>query len=292
MHICLASDNNYAKYVAVTMVSVLENHRDIPVTFYILDGGFSAENRKLIRDLQSSYSNLEIRFFSMDSDKFEGFRSFSHISHATYYRYIIPEICQEDKILYLDCDLVVDGSIRELWAEDIDDYYLGAVQDPEGPDEGYVNAGVMLLNLKKWRDDHIEAQLFEKTAKLEGTEYFGDQDVINSVCKGKIKLLDIKYNFMRYPEKNLKKYYAGFNGVPIIVHYIGRYKPWNSLKKRSFSGLYFKYLRKLSLRLWFKTKLALYGKAFFGLIYSKKAKYTRKKMQIKIFGIPVYRHDL
>ena len=105
-----------------------------------------------------------------------------------------------DRILWLDVDTVVLDNIDELWELDISDYYMAGALEPikSKPDKPYINAGVMMLNLKKLRKDHMDDELIKA---LNTKAYpFADQDCINDICQGKILTIPSIYNANNWTE--------------------------------------------------------------------------------------------
>ena len=130
------------------------------------------------------------------------------VTPGSYYRYIMPErYPQLDKALYLDGDLVVNGSLEKLWDTDITDYLCAGAHDlwveninykPQigfSSDELYINAGVLLLNIPKMQEEKIYEKLCETTISLGKQIQFQDQDIINLVCRLLLEKKKKKYNF-------------------------------------------------------------------------------------------------
>ena len=205
------------------------------------------------------------------------------VSPVSYYRYIIPELSpQLDKALYLDGDLVVNGSLEKLWDTDITDYLCAGAHDlwveninykPQigfSSDELYINAGVLLLNIPKMREEKIYEKLCETTISLGKQIQFQDQDIINIVCRGRVKELPERYNFttenaIKHPEERAKA---------VIVHYTGKMKPWSIWDcPNPQSRLYFDYLKKTP----YKNDIWSYR--------LKRSKYKIVRRFKKIFGI-------
>ena len=205
------------------------------------------------------------------------------VSPVSYYRYIIPELYpQLDKALYLDGDLVVNGSLEKLWDTDITDYLCAGAHDlwveninykrqiGFSSDELYINAGVLLLNIPKMREEKIYEKLCETTISLGKQIQFQDQDIINIVCRGRVKELPERYNFttenaIKHPEERDKA---------VIVHYTGKMKPWSIWDcPNPQSRLYFDYLKKTP----YKNDIWSYR--------LKRSKYKIVRRFKKIFGI-------
>lgn len=144
---------------------------------------------------------------------------------------ILPK---EDKLLWLDCDTIVDADISELFAIDMDGYYIAGVKEirKEGWQD-YINAGVLLMNLDAIRTDGLDKKLIDlvNTKKLECP----DQDAINTLAKGKIRFIPSEYNVCPFtePPERLKIYhYAArviFDNDPMYRKYSGHDTPIRTL---------------------------------------------------------------
>lgn len=138
---------------------------------------------------------------------------------------VFPDL---DTILSIDCDTIVDKDISEIWDIPLDGCYYAGVKEPRlsaTTNLDYVNAGVLLVNLKELREDKKDDEIIEflNTKKL----YFIVQDAINACCKGKIKLIPSCYNASDYTAPtNDKKiiHYAGIRGrwreYPLVKGYL------------------------------------------------------------------------
>lgn len=254
-----AINDDYAQHCCVAATSILEHNHDLTFDFYILTDFISECNKRKLDQLKVRYVNCELHYCIVDDSIFKSFGlNIGHISCHTYYRYAIAEMFPHiDKALYLDVDLVVNGSIGELWDTDLAGFLCAGVSDlwiegiyykPEigfGRDELYVNAGVLLLNLDQMRHEKLYQKLCNATHELEGRIRFQDQDIINIVCRGRIKELPERYNFAsRNAVVHSEK-----GSDAVIVHYTGDIKPW-SLEPcgNPLSGLYFLYLAKTPFR--------------------------------------------
>lgn len=256
--VVLAADNNYALQMMVTIASMLQTAAESTVYhFYLLvSGDFSEENKKRIVELCSQRAEWKVDFINMQSAYKNTYIKIAHISTATYYRLQLPSLLKEiDKCIYLDIDLVVKHDLSELFLTDIENQYIAGVRaagyygSPEKIEyqknrlgisdfSTYVNAGVLVLNLRKMREDGLE----EKCAELIEKEWESqDQDILNVACLGKIRLLNTKYNVMtKYPLDDdeaydkveclkrayLEQEWEDGRKEPVIIHYADRIKPW------------------------------------------------------------------
>lgn len=250
MDICLSSDDNYAKYMATAMISILKNSlEDEEIVFHLLDGGISDDSKEKLLSLKK-IKNCEIYFYTPDIKKYEEWYSRGNYelwSPATFYRLSIPSMIPNiDKILYLDCDIIVNLSLKELFKIDIENYYALVCNDVDGLGKYYFNAGVLMINSKLWRESNIEDIFYDYYSKNYSSYEFPDQDLLNEALKGKVKIIDRKWNFLPvlynkpleisiddYIEANKKS----------IIHYIV-YKPWDTnstVVKSIFLNYYWKY---------------------------------------------------
>jgi len=247
INICLACDDNYAQYAGVTVASILANAAsEDNLHIYILDGGISEQHKTEIFSLKS-IRDCDITFVSINEELFESYRKIrtpKHISIATFYRLklasLLPYI---DKIIYLDCDIVVNTSLAELFNIDLDGYYIAGVLDigkkllKKNP--CYVNAGMLVMNLQKFRKDGLEQRFLEyATDNIENIKY-GDQDIINNVCNGCVKLADERWNVQSSNFTNRSSYTHN----PKIIHFIAKKKPWQFASFSYHRDYYFKYLQ-------------------------------------------------
>ncbi len=223
--VCLACDGKFAPYTAVTMASVLKNkHPNDNIRFYILDGGITDENKEKILALKD-ISDCEIEFAKIDPAMFEKFylNPLLHLATPIYYRLNIPQmLANEDKVVYLDSDVIVLTSLRRLYQTDISCHPLAAAKESTYP-RTTVNTGVIVINTKMWREQNITSQLFDwLNANHNNQASLGDQSAINAVLEGRIKILNDHWN------DQTRNPVTGWQGAhPSIVHYNGKIKPWH-----------------------------------------------------------------
>lgn len=266
--ICLSCDDNYTQHMGVVITSILMNlSSDYQARFFVLDGGIKDINKEKIESLKE-VRNFEIHYINMLDDRFNWDACpIINIPVATYYRFKAPTALPDlDKVLYLDIDIIVDGDIAPLWETDIGQNYLGAVYDPavygdflkefDITSGKYFNAGVMLLNLGLMRDEKIEDKLFQAIGKYKEKIVHSDQDIINAVCFDKVYWLPPKYNVTNgYTRKHHKKVDLSVTSYskdelkeaadsPVIIHYIGKRKPWFYTCKHEHARKYMDYLKK------------------------------------------------
>ena len=255
MDIVMATDNNYVYPTLVSMTSIVENKKEdsYPKFHLMLSGSISDENKQRFEKFEKIYGNQNCSVELIDmKDKFKNIPS-GRCATPTYYRLLIPSILPNcEKILYLDGDTTIIKDLQDLYNIDISDYYVAGCIDFDTcllrpgyeknlnvPDRNqYINAGVLLLNVKNMRKDNIGKKMeglapYVKKRKL----ILQDQDIINSICYGKIKLINPKYNVMTHQfrkyNSDLSKIKQQLNDLqisyndPTIIHYTGG-KPWKN----------------------------------------------------------------
>jgi len=231
--IFFALNDPWAYYLCVTMVSILENNPESQFNFHVITREFSENNKRRIAKLGDKYKNFKVDYTAPKHELFANLKNnMKDISIDTYYRYAIGEMFPNvDVGLYLDADLVVNGKLDRLMTTGIDSFYAGGVEcyqcqnyDTDyacrlglKPDEVYVNAGVLLLNLKKMRDD----KMMEKLLAIEPLNY-QDQDGINLGFRGKIRSLSDIWNM----EWHIMNDFPERRKSAVIIHYNTHRKPW------------------------------------------------------------------
>jgi lipopolysaccharide biosynthesis glycosyltransferase len=253
--VCLASDEAYVQHLSVAIASILTNKNPADhLHFYILDGGISpGEKQKLaslknIADFDIDY--IDVTNLFRDQPTFallEKKHLSKHISITSCYRLFIHELIpHEDKIIYMDCDLVVLQSLADLYKKESGKYLVFGVRDIAsllfGPRLGvhrYINSGVLLLDTKKMREQNVSTRIFQWMEDNLSRVLLGDQDIINGALDGDIGPLADKWNVQALRRRTR----FSFQADPAIIHYIGAYKPWKETgMSRPHADEYFKYL--------------------------------------------------
>ena len=262
--IALAADNNYAMPMGVTMTSILENAQE--TTFYefylLIPSDFSQENKDKITQLKNKYP-CKINFIDMQNAFDNSPNSLKHTTNQSYYRLLLSQVLPSlDKIIYLDVDTVVLQDLAELYNLDLGNSYYAGVFHPTyylGNRElhykllnisdlhSYINAGVLRINLEQIRQDNLVPTLLEG---IEKNYPAIDQDVINSICYGRIKKLPFKYNVLTKTANMLRnndisqiyEYQEFFDAFksPAIVHFANPIKPWQD-SSLLFADKWFKF---------------------------------------------------
>ena len=298
IEIIFSSDDNYAQHLGVTLCSIFENKNDgYSVNVNVIDGGISSDNKDKLEILSKKYL-FKINYLHIITENFNDLFVSDHVSKATYYRILIPEIISEkvSKVLYLDCDLVICGDLLGLFDLDISSYFAGASEDAVvGAKENlgledcdrYFNAGVLLINVDKWREGDVSGKAMSFIRNNPGKIRFWDQDALNYVLRNKWLLIDKKYN---YPERLIGEYRkmnGGKKNTPTVIHFSGNLKPWNYAYSGYGKSIYKNYLNKTP---WRGApckdrgiKNGIKKILFFILPYRYVEKIVRLKKQVRLF---------
>ena len=270
MNILYTLNDKFVPQVAAGITSVCENNRDIDsINFYLMSMGISTNNKKKLQIYIKKY-NRNISFIELEnlSSYFDFEFDTNGWNPIVLARLLLDKLLPKsiDKVLYLDGDTIVRGSLRELWDTDMSEYSIAASIEPTIDRKRkrsmnmagfpYYNAGVLLVNLKKWKNEKVGEQIIAYYQDNDGKLFANDQDAINGSQMGKIYTLSPKYNFYnifyQYSYKFLRKLcdfeyisYDVFKDAkdnPIIIHYLGEERPWRIGNKHKYRDDYLKYL--------------------------------------------------
>lgn len=119
-----------------------------------------------------------------------------------------------DKVLFLDCDTIVENDISALWDIDLRGYYYAAVPQTDDGRDGqftkgaYFNAGVLMCNLAELRVDYKDNEIINA---LNAHNYeFCEQDAITQLCEGRIYPLLGRYNVCQFTTPDTETYILHF----------------------------------------------------------------------------------
>lgn len=236
--IFFAVDDTYIPFLAVSLQSLIDNSsKENKYIIKILYINVSEENMLKIKKYEKE--NVEIEFINLNNqlEKVQGkLYTRNYFSNTTYFRLFIPELYpQYDKVLYVDSDITILTDIADLFNEEIGDNLVAAI--PDGAVQtikvfqeyvekvvgvidynNYFNAGILLMNLKELRKYKFQEKFLYLLERIK-FEVAQDQDYLNRLCKGRVKLLDDSWNKMPIMGISDKK--------PKIIHFNLGFKPWH-----------------------------------------------------------------
>ena len=237
-------NDGYARYIGVTIQSILANHKNDNVKIYVLTDYISAKNKEWLTGIMKQNTKASIFFVEVDDAKLRGLKDTWSI--YTWYRVLLPEVLPEDveRILYLDADTIVAGNLKELFDIDMTNSAIAGTLDYETlnvetfsrcgyeQSKGYVCAGVLLMNLQYWRQHNLSEKVIRWGYDNNDRIKFPDQDTINYLCRDSKILLPLRYDIVDGFFGN-EAFYAPIYKEqlrdcierPAIIHYAGQ-RPW------------------------------------------------------------------
>ncbi|MCK0743666.1 glycosyltransferase family 8 protein [Chromohalobacter nigrandesensis] len=246
MNIVLCADEGYARYAAVVMASAIANASNPErLCFFVLTTGLEADTQERLRDLVEE-ADAAIHISQVDVRELQGLKTgrfgIAALLPLLMHRYL-PGDCE--RVIYLDCDVLVLGDLAGLWSMPLEGYVAAAAMDlcnssskhTRGAPDNYFNSGVILVDLMAWRRERVAEKALE-CLQTDETARYPDQDALNQVLNGKWRRLEPEWNFQPTAYAAMEKRYAHLtqhlpyleaaSRGPQIVHFIGAVKPWHA----------------------------------------------------------------
>ena len=265
INIAFTIDNKYTPISLFAMESILKNNdSNSDYNFYIVGDKLSVFNKNLLKTY-AKLKNVSIKIIDASTEIIDGGRNLQekllpkeelYLPRVSTARILLPILLPDiDRVLYIDPDIIVLSDLKELYEIELEDKPVGMVIDimfynPKTYNQNeysYANSGLMLFDLKKWREDKIVEQMISYAKEREHFE-FADQDIINPVLKNNIKMLDPIWN--NQWEIGIERIMVPIKGKGIL-HYSYKIKPWNFLPHNSK-------LKRIYIKNWNKSFLSVY----------------------------------
>lgn len=276
MNIVYSSSDLYSELASVSIVSILENSNDAEeINIYVIDKSISEKHKQEMLEMVNRY-NRKLTFLpdidveGIANTKIEVFKWHISTFSRLFLLHVLPSTM--DKVIYVDCDMIIRHSLVPLWDMDMENAWVMSADDCRGEryrdDIGidrksiYTNNGLMVIDLKAWRENNIEEKFIAFIKKYNGNITYVDQGVLNGVLQPlhKIKLLPIEYNAQS------ACYYLGYDGLdlcrkpvwayakedfnngisdPVIVHFTSCFyagsRPWEKKDNHPYRQEFLKY---------------------------------------------------
>lgn len=278
MDFLYCSDENYAPYLGISILSLLEHNRAAArIRILVVSDGIGAENlARLTRTVESFGEGRELVLV-------DGAETVKHLQalqatayrggHAANLRLFFSDYIPSDveRMLYLDCDTLVCDDLTELFATDLGGAPAAWVQDSLtedykqalgfGAEEPYFNSGVLLVDVPRWRADRCHEELLEIMQKPEYRGACPDQDLLNFLLRGRAAVLAPRYNFQTTHQLCADRIWFACNAgkgyytaeeldaarkSPAILHtyrFLGQF-PWHHGNLHPAKGLFWSYVRR------------------------------------------------
>ncbi len=259
MNVIYSADDNYSRHAGISITSLYEKNKDMDeVNVFLINNGIYQENIIKLDSIAKKYGRT-ITYIDFSSYKKRlVLNNDMELPISTYARLFVDQMLPEDvdKILYLDCDIIINESLEELWNTNMHGCTVAGVEDVSSclfqsetdinVAYRYICAGVLLIDLVQWRKKDIQNKLIEYIDKKNGVVRHHDQTALNGVLWNDCYILHPKYNALTptfiMPYKNLRAYFNLWDKYytkqeilesiksPAIIHYtsanIGR--PWEN----------------------------------------------------------------
>lgn len=272
MNILYASNDGFARHLGTSMYSLFDKNQGAErIAVYVLSLGLSEENIGKLQEIADKFGrelvilemgDIREKFaFDVDTGGYD-----ISIMGRLFMGEMLPETVE--RVLYLDCDTVVVRPIEKMWKEDLGGAVFGAVMEPTiyeavkesiglEKEDGYYNSGVLLVDLKRWREEHVQEMLMRFLKEKGGALFASDQDLLNGALKGRIHTLmpvcNFFPNYRYFSYKTLVEHAPSYRAVskaeflkakkhPMIIHYMGDERPWIRGNLNHYRLAYEKYL--------------------------------------------------
>lgn len=249
IHIAFCSDAGYIPQLAAALVSLFISNWKNELVVYIVTTGLDRAHEDGLSKIATTYGR-ELTFFDLNDAPLAGLAEYVQPKSA-YYRLMLPDLLNQiNKTIYLDCDLVVEIDLLELWGEALStNLVLGVAERDElqpglqahvgTPGDRYINSGVLVMNLDLWRAESIAERCMGWLRQNPLQATMMDQDAINRVAVGRKGYIDLKWNLNpihgparetlpKFPER--------------ILHFAGPIKPWQEWYCLDLADIFYSYL--------------------------------------------------
>lgn len=278
MNVVFASSDLYSRLALVTIKTLLMNNEDADsINIYYIGYKITKKSQCDLKALVAEYKRsivfltLPIEFDTLTGSNRNGQTVFSYC----FFQDILP--ANIDKVLLLEGDTIVTGSLKEFYETDISDYYIAAADDLQSKwykrklgmrdNSPYVNCGVVLYNLKKWREDNITEKIMSILKTGKHMLFYDVQDIINCVVEGYVKIFPPRFNcttaIFLFNYKNMLRYrhpstcctieeFEEGRNKPTVVHFtknqVIQPRPWIDCCSHPFKDYYLKVQKKTVMR--------------------------------------------
>lgn len=245
IHVVFCVNDVYARYISVTIKSIIENHHNCDIHIHVLTNYISIYNQKILYEIIKGFSRVSLRIYEIDDTSLQGLKT-GHWTIYTWYRLLIPDTLPNEinRVLYLDADTLVVANLTDLFSINMDRKSIAAVEDIYSNDkkiynrlgydssQKYICVGVMLMNLDFWRKNQLSEKIINWARHNSSSIVAPDQDAINYICRDTKILLPLRFdifNMFLVSEVYLQKPYLeqvkACVMTPAIIHYAGCV-PW------------------------------------------------------------------
>ncbi|MDD6864314.1 MAG: glycosyltransferase family 8 protein [Prevotella sp.] len=301
IHIACCSNEKMAPMFGVVMTSVGVNVKSDDVMMYLLHNGMKDKTKKRLHKIAERF-NVSLRLIEIDADILKHCPVDASIHYGNimmYARLLLSSMLPDlDKVIYLDCDLVVNGDLKDLWDFDVNGVAVAMAPDHLYKDATtlerlkmtngeYLNSGVIVMNLEYWRKHNVQNRVLTFIEENGKQLIYFDQDALNVTLQNERRKLPIKYdctpyhllrNLNNFPSEIYEEIHRA-RIAPTIFHYMGPTKPWSLGSYVPGKELFKKYQRFSGWRHYVVNKL-IFKRILYSLIPILKKKAWENKTYI------------
>ncbi len=257
IHIVAGCDDGYARHLGVMLLSLFEHAKTCPVMVHVLvPPQFSSQ---LLLEEALGGDAAKLAYYILDVEDMPGPKERSDLTSATYYRLHMGECLppEVDRVIYLDCDMLICGDLAELWRTSLGDSVAAAVADPAFTERNrlgladnalYFNAGVMLIDIARWRDEEIGKRTLDFRMSHPERVTYDDQCALNWILRGRWLELDAIWNVQTFLLAEMVdgevRYFQPRPALASharIVHFNAPGRPWLYMDEHPFKREYLSY---------------------------------------------------
>jgi lipopolysaccharide biosynthesis glycosyltransferase len=254
--VLFCTDSNYWQHLGAALASLLASNTRHQFRVMVCTISPDLENEAKISQIVKTFGTATVEFIHFTPNRQNALPISGHITLGAYLRLFMTEYVDPtvDKLLYLDCDLIVRKDIESLWSADIDNYLAAAVLEPYLEEheslgfargDAYFNSGVMLINLARWRSQCLLNDFIACANERYSALAFWDQDILNSVLRGQVAFLSPRWNFLAIYAEMLpqqlqltREEFLRIRRDPAIIHFTTRFKPWQYVYEPQYKRFY------------------------------------------------------
>ena len=248
IHIACCSNEKLAPMFGVVVTSIGINVISDDVMVYLLHNGLKSSTIKRLQTIADRYK-VGLSFLEIDLEILKDCPTNDKIHYGNimmYARILLPSMLPNlDKVIYLDCDLVVCKDLKSLWETDVNDVAVAMAPDllcqdkgtlsRLGIDNNYLNSGFIVMNLDYWRKHDVQNRLLAYIIDKGNELIYNDQDALNVILQDERRQLPVKYNvtphyFLKNPDNYPKEMHEEIREAridPAVFHFLGPVKPWS-----------------------------------------------------------------
>ena len=261
INVISAANSAFTQALATSYVSILENDPDHQYNFFLLPDHLTDRDMMLLGSIIARYDNAAIKVVEVNEELLANAVESDRIVKTAYYRILAPALLPSiNRAIYLDCDIIANTSLHELWQTNLEGNVIAAVEDAGFHDrlekmgitkenEKYFNSGMMLIDLVRWRARSTTQKVLDYINQNPEKLRFHDQDALNANLYDDWLHLHPQWNAQSNiimetifpPRTELLEPYAETREDPKLIHFCGHVKPWHEGCEHPYADVYLKY---------------------------------------------------